>query len=61
MNHSTSGLTGVRAAIALFCMCLTLPASARTSERKDESQRYYRLGQVQFDQGKTQQAIESVE
>jgi len=51
----------VRAVAVLFCVCLTFPAWARTSERKDESQRYYRLGQVQFEQGKTMQAIESVD
>jgi len=38
------------------------PSWARTSpDRRDEAQRYFRLSQVQFDQGKTMQAIESVD
>ena len=61
MSHSPSGCTAVRAVAALFCVCLTLPAWARTSDRQDESKRYYRLGQVQFEQGKTLEAIESVD
>ncbi len=37
-------------------------AWARTSpERRDESQRYFRLSQVQYDQGKLPQALESLE
>ena len=47
---------------ALLCVCLASSVWAKTSaERKDESQRYYRLSQVQFEQGKTMQAMESMD
>jgi type IV pilus biogenesis/stability protein PilW len=49
------------AAAALLCVCLASSVWAKTStEKKDESQRYYRLSQVQFEQGKTMQALESM-
>jgi type IV pilus biogenesis/stability protein PilW len=41
---------------------LASSASARTSPgKRDEAQRYFRLGQVQLEQGKTMQAIESLD
>jgi len=47
------------AAVAVVC---ATGAWARTSpDKRDEALRYYRLGQVQIEQGKTLQAIESVD
>lgn len=49
-------------AVALVCALGATGAWARTNpERRDESLRYYRLSQVQLEQGKTLQAIESVD
>lgn len=51
---------GAATGVAL-CVCLVLPAWAKISnERKEESQRFLRLSQVQFEQGKTMQAMDSV-
>ena len=50
------------AAVAVVCAACAAGAWARTSpDKKDEARRYYRLGQVQLEQGKTLQAIESVD
>ena len=46
----------------VLCACLARASWAKTSpEKRDEAQRYYRLSQVQLEQGKTMQAIESVD
>src|SRR5881296_2724655 len=51
-----------RAAVAVVCLACATAAWAKTSpDKKDEALRYYRLGQVQIEQGKTLQAIESVD
>ena len=61
--RSGSRWCGVLAAGVLAAV-LALPgvAWARTgSEKRDQAMRYLRLGQVQFEQGKTLQAIEAIE
>ncbi|OLE66043.1 MAG: hypothetical protein AUG03_01725 [Acidobacteria bacterium 13_1_20CM_2_68_14] len=51
---------GAAIAVTAF-VCLASPAWPRTSpDKRDEARRYYRLSQVQFDQGKTMEAIASV-
>lgn len=45
------------AALALPGTALARPAS----EKRDQAMRYYRLGQIQFEQGKTLEAIASIE
>ncbi len=50
-----------KAAVAVIGMACAVAAWAKTSpDKRDEALRYYRLGQVQVEQGKTLQAIESV-
>jgi len=50
------------AAVAIVCLASAAGAWAKTSpDRKDEALRYYRLAQVQLEQGKTLPAIGSVD
>jgi type IV pilus assembly protein PilF len=50
-----------RAAVVVVCAACATGAWARTNpDKRDEALRYQRLGQVQLEQGKTLQAIESV-
>ncbi len=46
--------------VAFFCLAPGLPALARSAKR-DEAQRYFRLAQVQYEQGRTREAIDSLE
>ena len=59
------GRRAVRAAsMLLWCVMASLPARARGAERSEaenEATRYYRLGTLQFEQGKTKEAIEAIE
>jgi type IV pilus assembly protein PilF len=56
-----TGGTLSRAAVAVIGVACATCVWARTSpDKRDEALRYYRLGQVQIDQGKTLQAIEAV-
>ncbi len=49
------------AAFALVVLAAPFELRARSrSEREAEAQRHYRLGQIQFEQGKTLQSIESL-
>lgn len=48
------------AALAAALLICAAPLAA-TSVSEDHAQRYYRLGQAQFEQGNTKQAIESLE
>ncbi len=56
-------LVGVKwFATVAACACLATSAWTKISpQRKDESQRFFRLGQVQLDQGKTMLAMESLD
>jgi len=57
-----TGGTLSTAAVAVICVACATAVWARTSpDRRDEALRYYRLSQVQIEQGKTLQAIESVD
>jgi len=47
-------------ALALLCLPALLRAEAR-SEKRSDAQRYFRLAQVQYEQGNTRNAIESVQ
>jgi len=61
--NSFPGLFGRPAAIlvALLFLCPAVPAAARPrSAKRDEAQRYFRLARIQFEQGKTQDSIESI-
>ncbi len=63
--RSLSSLRGSRAwrciPVALAFLVSADPVTARSkSDNEMDAQRYYRLGQTQFDQGKTLQAIESL-
>lgn len=61
--NSIRGALGRPAAIlaALLLLCAAIPASARPrTPRQDEAQRHFRLSRIQFEQGKTQEALESV-
>jgi type IV pilus biogenesis/stability protein PilW len=61
LNRTRIVRRGVGLAVVL-CVGLGSVARARTSPgRRDDAQRYFRLSQVQFEQGKTMQAIESVD
>ena len=49
-------------ALLALALLLASPAAARPrSERRDDAERYYRLGVVQFESGRTLQAIEAIE
>ena len=63
MARPSGGLPRVVAASLALATCLAgAELFARTSpDRRDEALRYFRLGQVQLDQGKTMQAIESID
>jgi type IV pilus biogenesis/stability protein PilW len=63
LKHARVGARLPAAAVAVIVsLGLAHPARARTSpDRRDEAQRYFRLSQVQLEQGKTMQAIESVD
>jgi Tfp pilus assembly protein PilF len=51
--------TGLLAALSL---AVPVAAAARSrAEKRDQAMRYYRLGQVQYEQGKTSPAIEAIE
>jgi len=65
-DERVSQARGVRggyvATAAVIALLLSGAAEARTSpDRRDESLRYFRLGQVQLGQGKTLQAIDSLD
>ena len=47
--------------LVLLGLGLVLPAMASRSEKRDDAQRYFRLAQVQYEQGSTRNAIESVQ
>jgi len=47
--------------LVLLGLGLALPATAARSEKRDDAQRYFRLAQVQYEQGSTRNAIESVQ
>ncbi len=50
-----------KAAVAVICVACAMGVWAKTSpDKRDEAMRYYQLSQVQIEQGKTLQAIESV-
>lgn len=53
----------LEAALAVaLCVCLAPSIWAKTSnEKKEESARFLRLSQVQFEQGKTMQAMDSIQ
>ncbi len=60
---SFSRLLGRRAAIlvALLLLCSSVPTAAKPrSAKQDEAQRHFRLARIQFEQGKTQDSIESI-
>ncbi len=62
--NSIRGVLGRSAAIvvALLVLCPAIVTAARPrSAKRDEAQRHFRLARVQLEQGKTQDAIESVE
>lgn len=47
--------------VALLLLCPAVPSEARPrTARQEESQRYLRLSRIQFEQGKTQEALEAV-
>ena len=52
----------LHAALAVaLCVCLASSIWAKTSnQEKEQSQRFLRLSQVQFEQGKTMQAMDSM-
>src|SRR2546428_172319 len=51
-----------QAAVAVICVACATGVWAKTSpDKRDEALRYYRLGQLQMEQGKTLKAIESVD
>lgn len=61
--NSMRSVLGRSAAIlvALLLLCPAIPSDARPrTRREEESQRYLRLSQIQFEQGKTQEALEAV-
>ena len=47
--------------MALLLLCPAVPSEARQrTAKQDEAQRYLKLSRIQFEQGKTQEALESV-
>lgn len=46
--------------VALVCLAAGSPAIARSAKR-DEAQRYFRLAQVQYEQGRTRESIDSLQ
>ena len=46
--------------VALVCLAAAVPAFARSAKR-DEAQRYFRLAQVQYEQGRTRESIDSLQ
>jgi type IV pilus biogenesis/stability protein PilW len=63
LDHNGAAARRLGSLLALIVsFTLASTASARTNPaRRDQAERYFRLGQVQLEQGKTMQAIESVE
>ncbi len=52
------------ASMVLLCALAAAPVRARASERSEtdnEAKRYFRLGTLQFEQGKTKEAIEAID
>jgi tetratricopeptide (TPR) repeat protein len=54
------GRPAAMVAALLLLLCPAIPSEARQTPRQEESQRYLRLSRIQFEQGKTQEALEAV-